>query len=191
MKKIVLARHQEKYCEEIYRLSSMPQVKGALGLPDGTVEDTKRFTERVMVEEELGKTVPRVILDEEGKLIGLTDLMFIDHEKGSCHIGTWIGYEYWGQGYNAASKLAILRIAFEELGLERVFAGARKVNLRSQKAQEKLPFIRLHVEEEYPEEHKALEEKEKQPCVLNVFCKEDYFKYMNGNQELASPHNGI
>lgn len=181
MKGIKLVNHREEYCHEIYRLSSVPQVKDALGLPDGTVEDTKHFIQRVLAEEQLGRTVPRVILDENNRLVSLTDLMFIDHQKKSCHIGTWIGYEYWGQGFNEASKLAMLQIAFEELDLDYVFAGARAVNIRSQKAQEKLPFIRLHVESEFPEEHKALEKKEKQPCVLNVFCKRDFLSYIEGS----------
>ncbi|MEK6190215.1 MAG: GNAT family N-acetyltransferase [Carnobacterium alterfunditum] len=185
MKRIQLVRHREEYCEEIFRLSSALPVKEALGLPDGTVEDTKRFIQRVMEEEKEGKTVPRVILNENSKLIGLTDLMFIDRQKKSCHIGTWIGCEYWGQGYNEDSKVAILKIAFDELGLHHVFAGARVVNVRSQKAQEKLPFIRLHVEAEFPEEHKALEKKEKQPCVLNVFCKEDFSTYLNRKDRLT------
>ncbi|RLQ90557.1 GNAT family N-acetyltransferase [Planomicrobium sp. Y74] len=178
MKGIKLVNHREEYCHEIYRLSSVPQVKDALGLPDGTVEDTKHFIQRVLAEEQLGRTVPRVIFDENDRLVGLTDLMFIDRQKKSCHIGTWIGYEYWGQGFNEASKLAMLQIAFEELDLDYVFAGARAVNIRSQKAQEKLPFIRLHVESEFPEEHKALEKKEKQPCVLNVFTKRDFLSYI-------------
>ncbi|MDJ0332687.1 GNAT family N-acetyltransferase [Planococcus sp. S3-L1] len=179
MKKIRLVKHQEKYCEEIFRLSSALPVKEALGLPDGTIEDTKRFVQRIMKEEEAGKTVPRVILNEENILVGLTDLMFINYQKKSCHIGTWIGHEYWGQGFNKASKIAILQIAYEELGLDHVFAGARVVNIRSQKAQEKLPFIRLHVESKFKEEHKALENKEKQPCVLNVFNKEDFLTYID------------
>ncbi|MGK7378118.1 GNAT family N-acetyltransferase [Planococcus sp. 1R117A] len=188
MERIKLVKHQEEYCEEIFRLSSALPVKEALGLPDGTVEDTKRFIQRVMKEEEAGTTVPRVILNEEDKLIGLTDLMFIDYQKKSCHIGTWIGYEYWGQGFNEASKIAFLQIAFEELGLDYVFAGARVVNIRSQKAQEKLPFIRLHVESVFPEEHEALEKKEKQSCVLNVFCKEDFLAYIDRNKGITISH---
>jgi len=180
MKKVKLVAHEDEFCEEIFRLSSVPAVKDALGLPDGAIEDTLRFSRRVREEELAGKTLPRVILDEQNRLIGLTDLMFIYHAKKSCHIGTWIGKEYWGQGFNEASKVAILKIAFEELGLERVFAGARVVNLRSQKAQEKLPFIRLHVEAEFPQEHEALENKEGQPCILHVFRKEDFEAYIAG-----------
>lgn len=178
MKKVKLVAHEDEFCEEIFRMSSVPAVKDALGLPDGTLDDTMRFSRLVREEEKAGTRIPRVILNEQHQLVGLTDLMFIDHAKKSCHIGTWIGQEYWGQGYNEASKNAILKLAFEELGLSRVFAGARTVNIRSQKAQEKLPFISLHVEAEFPEEHEALEAKEKQPCVLHVFRKENFEAYV-------------
>lgn len=186
MKKVKLVPHHLDFCEDIYRMSSAPPVKEALGLPDGTVENTKQFVQKVLQLEQEGRSVPRVILNESGNVVGLTDLMFIDHDKKSCHIGTWIGHEYWGQGYNEASKIEILRVAFEELGLEWVFAGARKVNIRSQKAQAKLPFIRLGVEEEYPEEHRALEKKEKQACVLNVFTRTDFLSYRQQNAALDS-----
>jgi hypothetical protein len=53
-----------------------------------------------------------------------------------------------------------------------------KVNSRSQKAQEKLPFIRLHIEKNFPEEHIALEKRENQPCVLNGFYREDFLTYI-------------
>ncbi|MEK5233718.1 GNAT family N-acetyltransferase [Lysinibacillus sp. FSL K6-0232] len=174
---VTLVKHDLKYAEAIHALSSMPQVRDALGLPAGKVEDTINFIKRERIDEEEGKTVPRVILDEEGQVIGVTSLMFIDRHKMSCHIGSWLGYEFWGKGYNFEAKEAILDIAFFELGLLHVFAGARKVNIRSQKAQEKLPFIRLGVEKEYPEEHAWLEVKEKQPCVLNVFEREDFVRY--------------
>lgn len=55
---------------------------------------------------------------------------------------------------------------------------ARKINTRSQKAQEKLPFIRLNVEKVFPPEHLALENKEKQSCVLHAFYKEDFIKFL-------------
>jgi len=181
---IQLVKHHLDYCQRIFELSSVPQIKDALGLPGETVEDTKQFVKGVIKEESQGKRIPRVILDDHGNVIGLTDLMFINHDKKSCHIGTWIGHEYWGKGYNEASKIAILQLAFEELGLHYVFAGARKVNIRSQKAQEKLPFIRLHVESEFPEEHRALEKREKQPCILNVFCKEDFINYTTSSKNI-------
>ncbi len=179
MKIIKLIQHDNQFAYDIHRLSQAPEVKNALGLPTQTIEDTKEFNYRMLEDEKNGKTVSRLILNEEGKLIGVSSLMFIDRAKNSCHIGSWIGYEYWGQGYNLLSKIDMLKIAFEELQLDVVFAGARNINIRSQKAQQKLPFIRLNVENEFPQEHKFLENKEKQPCVLNAFYKDDFIQFMN------------
>lgn len=175
---IRLVAHNIQYAEEINRLSQALPVKEALGLPDQTVEHTKKFIQTILEEEKEGRTISRVIINEDGQLIGITTLMFIDQEKKSCHVGSWIGHEYWGLGYNQASKIEILRIAFEKLNLDVVFAGARLVNIRSQKAQEKLPFIRLNVESKHPEEHESLEKREKQACVLNAFYREDFLRFI-------------
>ncbi|MEK4627517.1 MAG: GNAT family N-acetyltransferase [Solibacillus sp.] len=178
MVSIKLIKHDHQYADDINRLSQAFEVKNALGLPKQSVEDTMRFNQRVLAEEQLGKTVSRLILNENGQLIGVTTLMYIDQIKKSCHVGSWIGHEYWGKGYNLLSKIEILKIAFEVLQLDVVFAGARMTNIRSQKAQEKLPFIRLNVEEEFPKEHEFLETKEKQPCILHAFFKEDFEQYL-------------
>lgn len=178
MKRIKLIKHDNQYANDINRLSQATEVKEALGLPKQTVNDTKRFNQRMLDEEREGRTVSRLIVNEEEKLIGITTLMFIDKEKNSCHIGSWIGHDYWGKGYNLLSKIEILKIAFHELKLDIVFAGARNVNIRSQKAQEKLPFIRLNVEKDFPQEHEFLVTKEKQPCVLHAFYRNDFIHYM-------------
>ena len=178
MKSVQLIKHDLQYAEEINRLCQASEVRDALGLPEQTINQTKQFFREIVKEEEEGKTVSRLILNEKGTCIGITTLMFINHEKGSCHIGSWLGVDYWGQGYNLLSKIALLHIAFHELHLDYVFAGARVVNIRSRKAQEKLPFITLNVEKDFPNEHIFLEKKEKQPCVLNVFKKEDYEAYI-------------
>ncbi|MEI5908065.1 GNAT family N-acetyltransferase [Bacillus spongiae] len=183
MASVELVKHNLNFCKCIYELSSAKPVKEALGLPDGSIDNTKEFIKSVIQEEQEGKTLSRVILDENSNVIGITTLMSINNEKKSCHVGTWIGFDYWGKGYNEASKIVILKIAFEDLGLEKVFAGARKINIRSQKAQEKLPFIRLYVENEFPEEHAVLEEKEKQSCVLHAFFKDDFINYLHGTNQ--------
>lgn len=181
MKNIKLIKHDFQYAFEVNRLSQAIEVKNALGLPKQTINETKSFMKRMLNEEKEGKTISRLILNEDNQLIGITTLMFIDKIKKSCHIGTWIGYEYWGKGYNLLSKIGILKIAFEELNLEIVFAGARSCNIRSQKAQEKLPFIRLNVENDFPKEHAFLEAKENQPCVLHAFFKKDFEQFIKQN----------
>jgi RimJ/RimL family protein N-acetyltransferase len=179
MANVTLVPHSLKFADRMFELSSAPQIKDVLGIRVDSVEDTKNFILSVIEEEKEGKTVSRVILNERDELIGVTTLMFINRDKKRCHMGTWIGHEYWGLGYNLASKIEILKIAFQQLGMEHVFAGAKKVNMRSRKAQEKLPFIRLNVEELFPEEHAFLENRTKQPCVLHAFFREDFERYIN------------
>ena len=178
MKMIKLIPHDLSYASEINRLSQAPEVKNALGLPTQSIEDTENFIINTLIEESEGKTVSRLILNEEGKLIGITSLMFIDYHKNHCHIGSWLGVDFWGQGYNFLSKIEIFKIAFEQLQLDVVFAGARLVNIRSQKAQAKLPFMTINVEEIFPDEHLLLQERERQACMLNVVYREDFLSFI-------------
>ncbi|WP_435372013.1 GNAT family N-acetyltransferase [Sporosarcina luteola] len=122
-------------------LSSAPQVIDALGLTvdQTSLEGTIEFIKFILWQERLGKQYSRVILDETANLVGVITLKDIDSINKTCHIGTWIGHQYWGKGYNALAKSEILYIAFTVLDLEYVFAGAKLSNFRSQKAQENLP----------------------------------------------------
>ncbi|OXS77411.1 GNAT family N-acetyltransferase [Domibacillus enclensis] len=174
LRSVYLKPHSLTYADRIFTLTSAPEIREALDLHVETVDDTIDFLQAVLKEEVDGQTVSRAIFNEEDELIGITTLMFIDRAKKQCSLGTWIGYPYWGKGYNSASKYAILNMAFEELHLERVFVGARLVNERSQQAQKKLPFITWNVASKYPDVHEALEEKEKQPCLLNVVHRSDF-----------------
>lgn len=72
----------------------------------------------------------------------------------------------------------MLTLAFNELNLNLVFAGARKENIRSQKFQEKIPYVSTKVNEQYPEVVRFLEAKENTSCILNVIKKEDFKKYI-------------
>lgn len=133
--------------------SSVPQVKNALGLSDEqtSLNGTIDFIKFILKQEKLGKQYSRVILNEEGNLSGVITLKDINQTDKSSHIGTWIGYQYWGKGYNQSAKAKMLHTAFTILDLEYVFAGAKLTNIRSQKAQEKLPYIRIGAEKEFPE----------------------------------------
>lgn len=171
-----LVPHRLEFADRIYDLASQPPVKDALGLRDESVEDTKMFIRTVIDEEQRQQSLSRVILDETGDVIGVTTLMHFNPEKSRCHLGTWIGHEYWGRGYNLESKQAILRIAFFDLELQWVFLGARSSNIRSQKAQFKLPYLTAHVHDRFPEELLALERRETEPCVLHAVFRDDFLR---------------
>ncbi|AWC29772.1 GNAT family N-acetyltransferase [Bacillus cytotoxicus] len=183
MKHVTLLPLDLQYAEIIFTLSSDTQVKNALEIKVEKIEDTKAFLLFAIEEERQKKSLSRMIVNEENEIIGLTTLKHINYEKKQSHIGGWLGYPYWGKGYNEAAKKEIFKIAFLDLQLTYVFAGAKKANIRSLKAQEKLPYISLHVEDRFPDEHSALEKEVKSSCVLHVVSREKFLNWLDLQNE--------
>ena len=55
-------------------------------------------------------------------------------------IGYWIGVPYWGRGYATEAARAVIDHAFEELGHEVLFGGARVTNPASRRVLEKCGY---------------------------------------------------
>ena len=79
------------------------------------------------------------------------------------------------------AKEKMLYKAFTELDLEYVFAGAKISNIRSQKAQERIPYITIDVKREFPEEQRKLESQVQEACVLNVIEKNIFLDWYNNS----------
>ncbi len=183
MQQVTLVPLDLRYTNVIFKLSSDPHVKNALGIKVETIEDTKAFLLFAIEEERRKRSLSRMIVNEANKVIGLTTLKHINYEKKQSHIGSWLGYPYWGKGYNEAAKKEIFKIAFLDLQLSYVFAGAKTNNIRSLKAQEKLPYISLHVENKFPDEHAALEKEVRSPCSLHVVSREKFLNWLELQNE--------
>lgn len=98
------------------------------------------FTTKQTIEaEERGELISRTILDEWGAPIGTINLYDIQENAG--FLGTWLGKPYHGKGYNKLAKDAFFEELFFELGIDTIFMRIRKVNIRSIKAAEKLPYV--------------------------------------------------
>ncbi|MDQ0417974.1 RimJ/RimL family protein N-acetyltransferase [Croceifilum oryzae] len=175
---VKLVPHRLEYAQTIFTLSTDPPVKEALGLKTETVEETMSFVRHMIEEEEKGNSISRVILNGEDEVVGVTTLKNINYEQKRCHIGSWLGYSYWGKGYNQEAKKAILKIAFKDLDLEHVFTGANKANIRSCKALEKLPYLTLNVESQFPEEYETVKHEIKQACVLHMIDKKHFLDWL-------------
>ncbi len=63
-----------------------------------------------------------VTLKDGGRLIGSVALRQINREHAHAELGLWIGVEWWGQGYATEATRAVLRFAFGQLDLNRVYA---------------------------------------------------------------------
>jgi ribosomal-protein-alanine N-acetyltransferase len=89
-----------------------------------------------------GIALELAIADPEDWVIGITGVFEVSKRDRRCVVGTWLGQAYWGTGANAESKALIARLAFDSLAMERLGAWADVRNPRSQRALERLGFVR-------------------------------------------------
>jgi ribosomal-protein-alanine N-acetyltransferase len=102
-----------------------------------------------------------VALSPRGPAIGECDLSEIDHHHRRAEIGFLFRRSAWGQGYAHEAAARVIRHAFEDLALERLWARAHAGNTASRRLLERLGFahegtLKGHV----------LREGERRDCVL-------------------------
>ena len=59
---------------------------------------------------------------DDGALAGGIGLR-VQRDFDRAEIGYWIGVPYWGRGYATEAVAAVIRFGFEELNLNRIYAG--------------------------------------------------------------------
>lgn len=102
-------------------------------------DDTRRFLEQVAANREEGKTAA-YSLRLRGALAGLAGLHDIDPANGVAQIGYWLAKPHEGQGWMTRTVQALLGVAFDGLGLERIEIRCAAGNTRSQAIPRRLGF---------------------------------------------------
>lgn len=126
-------------CHDLYDLMSHPEVFPFVRQKATSYEEFLFMTKQTIEAEERGELISRTILDEWGTPIGTINLFDIADNAG--FLGTWLGKPYHGKGYNNPAKDAFFQELFYELGIDTIFMRIRKINIRSIKAAEKLPYV--------------------------------------------------
>jgi len=111
---------------------AIARLAGRREIADTTLAIPHPYSEeqaRVWLSSQAGadNTKPRHIifaatLKSDGQLIGAIGLHNVDQEHALAEMGFWIGVEFWGRGYATEGAARVVRFAFEELNLNRVFA---------------------------------------------------------------------
>lgn len=138
--RLILRPWSEEDAEELYTYASDPDVGPAAGWPPHTsVENSREIICEVLSAPE----TYAVCLKETGKPIGSIGLHRNDlaTAEDEYELGYWIGKPFWGQGLIPEVSREILRYAFEELGMNRIWCGYYDGNEKSRRVQEKLGFI--------------------------------------------------
>ena len=148
-KRLILRPWEEADAEECYRYAKDPLVGPAAGWPVHTsIENSRQVIRNVLMVPE----TYAIVLKETGLPVGSIGLHHSDLAKGEeeAELGYWIGVPYWGQGLVLEAAREVLRHAFEDLHLERVWCAYYDGNEKSKKVQEKLGFRHQWTNENVP-----------------------------------------
>lgn len=107
-------------------------------------EDLEQYMHVALAAAATGRALPFVTrLVADGRIAGSTRFAAYEPAHRRIEIGwTFLHPSLHGTGANVEAKLLMLRCAFEDWGLERVELKTDLLNLRSQRAMERLGFTR-------------------------------------------------
>ena len=137
--RLILRPWKEEDAEECYRYARDPRVGPAAGWPVHTdIEDSRRIIRDVLA----SPGIFAIVLKETGLPVGSIGLHHNDlaEKEDEAELGYWLGVPYWGRGIVPEAAREMIRHAFEDLGLMRVWCGYYEGNEKSRRVQEKLGF---------------------------------------------------
>ena len=125
---------------DLYIYASDPDIGPPAGWPPHTsVENSLEIIRTVLSAHDTFA----VCLKENGKPIGSIGFHRNDlaEDDDEYELGYWIGKPYWGQGLIPEASREMLRYAFEDLIMNRIWCGYYDGNEKSRRVQEKLGFV--------------------------------------------------
>lgn len=103
--------------------------------------EAERYVARQQSERKAGRSAVFTIEQKtERWFCGLIEVRDIDREHSQGELSFWLDVEAWGQGYMSEVVQAVVRYAFESLGLNRLFAYHMLRNPASERVLEKNGF---------------------------------------------------
>ena len=137
---LILRPWEESDAKCLYHFAKNPNIGPIAGWPPHkSVEDSLNIIKTVFSKRETYAIV------KDDVPIGCVGLLFhpdTNHWWGenSAELGYWIAEEFWGKGFAFEASEVIVDRAFNELGVERIFASFKYGNIQSMRVLEKLGF---------------------------------------------------
>lgn len=146
-RRLLLRPWTEADAEALYRYAKDPAVGPAAGWPPHrSVAESREVIRTVFATPE----TYAVVLRETDEAVGCVGLLFPEGshtaplQAGEAEVGYWIGRPCWERGLIPEAVRRLLRRAFEELGLQRIWCAWYDGNDRSRRVQEKCGFRYSH-----------------------------------------------
>ncbi len=142
MPEVTLRPIRVEDAERCYQWDTDPDVGRHLGLTNMPVDVQHERSWLAQVIADTPHQRMFIIETEEGRPIGSCSLRGIDAVTGIATFGILIGDpRYWGRGYGTAATRALLRYAFEELGLREVRLSCHHDNARALACYRRVGFL--------------------------------------------------
>jgi len=146
--RLILRPWKETDAECLYEYAKNPHIGPAAGWPVHTsAENSRQIIRDVLSTSE----TYAVTLRNDGIAIGAIGLMFGEKSNlqlgdGEAEIGYWVGEPYWGKGIIPEAVHALMRSAFNELCVSKIWCGYFEGNEQSKRVCEKCGFKYHHTE---------------------------------------------
>jgi ribosomal-protein-alanine N-acetyltransferase len=89
-----------------------------------------------------GIALELAIVDPDDWVIGIIAVLEVSKRDRRAVVGIWLGQAYWGTGASAESEALLAHLVFEPLRMERLGAWVDVRNPRSQRAFERIGYVR-------------------------------------------------
>ena len=146
--RLVLRHWEDSDAESLFEYAKDPDIGPIAGWPaHKSVEESLECIRTVLNRDE----IYAICLKGDDKAIGSAGLKMkedsdLTDRDDECELGYWIGKPFWGQGMMPEAAKELIRHAFEDLGMRRVWCAYYDGNTKSKRVQEKCGFSYHHTE---------------------------------------------
>ena len=141
-KRLILRNWEYGDVEDIVEgLNNIEVAKWMAGVPyPYTENDAKQFIQHTKGQDENVKISLAIVLKENNKVIGGTEIRNINKKDGTAGGGIWLNEKYQKNGYGTEAFSSRNKYCFEVLGLRRIENGYFRGNEKSRRMQLKLGY---------------------------------------------------
>lgn len=147
--RLILRRLRREDTQDYYdRLGSSEAVtRYMLFSPHRDISESAASIEKTLRRYEAGNGYRWCIArKEDGRLIGVIDLLRLDPERSTCSFAYMLGEAFWGRGYGTEALKAVLSFAFRDLKVRAVIADHMAENAASGAAMRKAGMVYQYTE---------------------------------------------
>ena len=140
--RLLLRPWNDDDADDLYLYAKDPEVGPIAGWPaHQSVDESLDVIRNVFT----GREIYAICLKEDCRAIGAIELKLKGHtdmtdRDDECEMGYWLGKPFWGRGIMPEAVREMLRHAFEDLGMRKVWIGYYEGNDKSKRVQEKCGF---------------------------------------------------